>query len=40
MLYLRKKLLTEFVKDKIYRKARDHCHYTGKYRDPARSICN
>ena len=31
MLYLRKKLLKEFAKDKDYRKARDHCHYTGKY---------
>ena len=23
-----------------YQKIRDHCHYTGKYRDAALSICN
>ena len=27
----------EFSTDKKYSKARDHCHYTGKY---AHSICN
>ena len=36
----KKKLLKQFAKDKNYRKARDHCHYTGKCRDAARSICN
>ena len=25
---------------KNYRKVRDHCHYTGKYRSAAHSICN
>ena len=25
---------------KIYNKVRDHCHYTGKYRGAAHSICN
>ena len=25
---------------KNYRKIRDHCHYTGKYRGTAHSICN
>ena len=27
-------------KDKNYAKVRDHDHYTGKFRDAARSICN
>ena len=28
------------MKDKKYRKVRDHCHYTGNYRGAARSIYN
>ena len=28
------------MKGKRYRKVRDHCHYTRKYRDAAHSICN
>ena len=26
--------------NKKYRKVRDHCHYTGKYRGAAHDICN
>ena len=32
--------MKKFVNDKNYRKIRDHCHYTGKYRGAAHSICN
>ena len=37
-----KRILKKFAKnkDKNYRKVRDHCHYTGKYRGAAHSICN
>ena len=32
------KFENKYLKDKRYRKARDHCHYTGKYRGAAHSI--
>ena len=35
-----KRILKKFAKDKNDRKVRDHCHYTGKYRSAAHSICN
>ena len=28
------------IKDKKYRKVRDHCHYTGEYTAAEHSICN
>ena len=35
-----KRFLKKFANDKNYRKIRDHCYFTGKYRGPALSICN
>ena len=40
MLHLCKKILKKFSQDKKYRKVRDHCHYTGKYKAASHSICN
>ena len=28
------------MKDKKYRKVRDHCHYIGEYKGAVHSICN
>ena len=35
-----KRALKNLAKDENYRKFRDHCRYTGKYRGAAHSICN
>ena len=35
----RKRIFKKFANDKNYLKVRDHCHFTSKYRDAARSIC-
>ena len=35
-----KRFLKKFANDKNYQKVRDLCHYTGKYRGAAHSICN
>ena len=35
-----KRFPKELANDKNYWKVRDHCHYTGKYRGAAHSICN
>ena len=41
LLYLsKKKIKNKYLKDKKYRKVRDHCHYTGKYRGAAHVICS
>ena len=36
----KEKFDNKYVKDKKYCKVRDHCHYMGKYRSAAHSICN
>ena len=38
--YICKKGFSTDDSNKKYHKVRDHCYYTGKYRDAAREICN
>ena len=42
--YICKKIFSTDKNDKnvfkLYHKVRDHCHYTGKFRGAAHSICN
>ena len=38
--YICRKEFNKDDSDKKYLKVRDHCHYTGKYRDAAHDICN
>ena len=40
VIFVKKNLKINYVKDKKYRKVRDHCHYTRKCRGDAHSICN
>ena len=36
----KEKFQSKYVKNKKYLNAKDHCHYAGKYKGTAHSICN
>ena len=36
----KEKIKNKYLKDKRYHKFRDHCHYAGKYRAAAHTMCN
>ena len=38
--YICKNIFSTDDNNKKCHKARDHCHYTGEYRDAAHDICN
>ena len=40
VIFVRKKFENMNLKDKKYRKVRDHCHYAREFRGATHSICN
>ena len=40
IIFAKKKLKINILKDKEYCKVRDHCSYTGKYRGTVHSLCD